>query len=703
MNWNPVNAYRRATAAWRGDPASIDLSGALKQATAAEAERNAMRSHIRDLRSQVHSMAEAAIESASNSADVYKAEHMQRIAELVEARNMGGTGPWLVAEAREKVGKPGVKGHVLREANPILSQGAYGDIDLAMQNVEWRREINLSWLEFSRWGIQQIILVSRLYYIKNPIIRRLIDVSSCYVFGRGFEVSSPDEDANDVLKDFLERNQRTLGQIALTTLERAKYTDGNLFFALFADKADKGLVNIRTIDPTEIQDIIYDPDDSETPWYYHRSWNIRRVDERTGAVSQVQDDCWYPALEYEPSYEPDKIQEYRVEWGTRIHHRKCGTVSKWSFGCPLIFPALDWAREARRYLEACASVMAALSQIAYKITTKGGQQAMSGIKQQMETTVSVGSNLFDTNPPAVAGATMAMGPGTSVEAMRSNGAAQDPEKVRQYKLMCCMTVGVPETFLADVSTGNLATATTLDRPTELVFLERQEAWREDLVIIAKYVLKVSGNATNGKLREAFKRRAISDIKGIEYHEVARTIQPDGRMGYVEAKKNSVPRIGKSPSIEVKATFPSIREGDIPELVAATIQAMTLGGSTGVTGIDEKQGVKMLYELLGVEDGDELAEEMYPDGEYDPNRENQKQKAMEQAQAIAQSQPAPGQPAPGGDQGGDQPAPAAPEPDSWDAAESAPAKLSVREVIERAQRILKEREAEIEDGIELSRV
>ena len=77
--------------------------------------------------------------------------------------------------------------------------------------------------------------ICRLYYIKNAIIRRLINISSFYVFGRGVEVSSPDETANEVLKEFFDRNSKVLGQVALTDLERRKYYDGNLFFVFFAD------------------------------------------------------------------------------------------------------------------------------------------------------------------------------------------------------------------------------------------------------------------------------------------------------------------------------------------------------------------------------------------------------------------------------------------------------------------------------------
>jgi len=533
-------------------------------------------------------------------------DYMERAAELIEAKQMGGSGPWLTHENRQQLAEhPEL---AIRESNPLISQGAYGDIELALQNVEWRREINLSWLEFSRWGIQQIILISRLYYIKNPIVRRLVDICAAYVFARGVEVSSDNDAANDVLKEFFERNKKTFGQIALVEAERRKSTDGNLFWAFFADTTDKGLVSIRTIDATEIQDIISDPEDTDSPWYYRRTWTSRNFDPATGQVTTQSQEAYYPALYYSPATKPQTINAHPVHWDTPILHRKCGHVSKWSFGCPRVYPMLDWAKEARKFLEACATVKQALAQFSMTLTTKGGQQAMMGAKQQLETTVGPANSLWDSNPPPVNASIFASGPGTQLEPVMTRQAGADPEEVRQYKLMCCMCEGVPETFLADVSTGNLATATTLDRPTEIVFLEKQEAWVEDLVIIAKYVLSVSSGAPSGKLRESLGPAKVTIV------EMRRVMQPNGRYIYEAAKKK------KPNTIEVKATFPAIREGDIPELAKALSIGMTLGNTSGqVVGIDEKAGVLKMCEYFGIEDAQELVEAMYPDKEYDPDR------------------------------------------------------------------------------------
>lgn len=575
--------------------------------------------------------------------DIRRREVLDFMGELQEAALMGGAGPWLGPMTFNEAAKPGglatAEAHAIRTRESFANaQGANGIWELEMSNWEWRRETSFGWLEFSRWGIQQIILISRLYYIKNPIVRRLVNVCAIYVFGRGVEISSPDPDANEEIKRFLERNQKVLGQVALTDMERRKDYDGNLFFCFFPNK-DSGDCDVRTIDATEVQEIVTDPEDSETEWLFKRQWVERTFDATNGNYATKQRTAWYPALNYTPPM--TTINGDEVMKDNPVYHRKCGTVGKWLFGCPRIYPMLDWAKASRKFLEACAAVKAALAQIAMTVTTKGGQQALAGIKQQLETTVNTGNgSAWDRNPTAVNGSVWASGPGTALAAFKSSGEGGNPDEVRQYKLMCCMVKDVPETFLADVSTGNLATATTLDRPTELAFMSLQEEWREDLVIITQFALRNSMKAPNGKFREALAKRNIG-FENFRIFEAKRVRDARGDWHYVIEKE------AKPAEMEITVTFPAIREGDIPALIEATVRSMTLNNTQGeVVGIDQKSGTIHLMQLLGMEDSEEIGELMYPESEYDENRAAQQAAEDERiAKAAAVAPPAvPGQPA-----------------------------------------------------------
>lgn len=574
-------------------------------------ERRAWEAAARRMRSE--------LEGLRSTERQYRTQELERVSEFIEARALAGMGPWLPTEGAGKVlvGEAS-RALGLREANPIVSQGAYGDIELALQNVEWRREINLSWLEFSRWGIQQLILICRLHYIKNPLIRRGVNITAQYIFGRGIEISSSDPDADEVITDLVEANKAILGQAALSELQRQKTYDGNLFFVCFADTVATGAMQLRMIDATEVFEVVTDPNDTKRPWFYKRQWQAKEMNKDTGQVMPVNKVAYYPSLDIVEAPLPDEptpatwkeIDGKPLLWNAPVLHRKVGAVANWHFGCPPIYPALDWAKESVRYLSACADVAQALSQIALTITTKGGMQALEGIKQQIQTNVGPQSALWDSNPPAIKGSTFAAGTGTVIEAFRTQGAGQDPEKVRRYIHMVAIVFGLPETFFADASTGSLATAQSLDRPTELCMLEAQEQWREDLVRIVTYALKVSAGATKGKLREALDRR---NRQVVNIAEAKRKRRANGTQVYEAPAADSQ-------DIDVRVTFPAIREGDVPALVGAIVQAMTLGNRGGqIVGIDEKTGARLLLEQLGVENPDELVELMYPKGEYDEDR------------------------------------------------------------------------------------
>lgn len=543
------------------------------------------------------------------------AEARRYLAEMIEAQAMCGSGPWMPGnvDVLASQSKPLREALRLQEAGPVGGSeplGAYGMYELLLQNVGWQREINYSWLEFSRWGIQQIMLICRLYWLKNPIPRRLVNVRAEYTFARGVDMSSSDPDANEAIKRFVERNKSVLGEVALTEGQRSKDRDGNRFYCFFTDMG-KGECSVRVIDATEIMDIITDPEDASKPQYYKRQWTQKSWDMATGTQTTTAKTAWYPAINFEPDV--DKIGADPVMKDCPIYHRKVGEVGGWLFGCPPMYPMIDWAKESRRFLEACASVRQSLSQFAFKISTKGGQQAIEGIKQQMETQVGPGSPIWDTNPPAVAGASWISGPGTNLDAFKVQGATFSPDDVRWYVIFCCMCFGLPPTFLGDMQTSNLATATSLDRPTETMFLAIQREWIEDLTVILVYGLERELRAPAGKLREACPAPGA-----IRVRPAKRVTLANGRS--VSVKESAAER---GDDIDVRVDFPAIREGDMPALVKATVEALTLDNKGGqVVGIDERAGVLNLMRLLDFENADDLIEEMYPSkgkDAYDPLR------------------------------------------------------------------------------------
>jgi hypothetical protein len=500
---------------------------------------------------------------------------------------------------------------------------AIAELELALEDRGWQRTLAMSEFEFSRWGIQQIMLICRLYRIKNPVVQRGILVSAYYVFGRGVEITSKDQAANDVIQAFLSdpRNKSELGHTGLMHSEAKKYTDGNIFWALFTS-VDDGQVIIRSIDAIEIEEIITDPQDSSVPWFYHRRWFDQGFNPQTGITQPESKDAYYVALDYEPKagipaqINGKPVMKDAAGQYVRVLHRKEGGLDKWKFGCPRAYAAVAWARAYKERLEDDATLVRALSRFSMTVETQGGAPAIANWKQALNTTL--GNNLAssETNPAPVTGSAIVTGPGNKITPFRSAGMTADPEGGRRCAHMAYMVFGLPETFFSDVSVGTLATATSLDRPTELKFLNDQEIWKEDLERIARYVLDSSAKAPKGKLREGVIRQLAA----------ASNVHMDP-----QAIAEAVQKTAQQVTIEVK--FPAILEGDIVARVGAVVQALTLGGFEA-TGIDEKTGIFLLMVLLGVEDPEAVLEEMYPDKDYEPNRKLQQAEKMQQAQDMA---------------------------------------------------------------------
>ena len=541
-------------------------------------------------------------------------EVLSRISEIREAYAMTGAGPMQTGGT-----------NVVESARSGVFKEAIAELELALEDRGWKREQALAATEFSRYGIQQIMLISRLYKIKNPLIRRAIEISALYVWGRGYEISSDDPDTNDILEAVFQgkENQPVLSITALMAHEEATWTDGNIFFVACTDEKT-GEVIWRTIDPTEIAEIVTDPDDGAIPMLYHRMWSRQVFNPQTGVTEWSPGDEWYPAIQYDPALLPPLVKNKKIR-NEPVYHFKVGGLPKWHFGCPIAYPLIDWARAIRRFLENWATITDALAYFAWNVETSGGAPAIAALKQTFATTLANDGTSIETNPTPTSGGAWISGPGNKITPMKTAGMTTGPEECRRLVLMLCAGSGWPETFFGDASTGSLATAQSLDRPTELKILAAQERWREVLQYLAQYSIDRSVMAPKGRLHEARKAR----------------------------------KPAKEPTITV--SFPAVLEHDIAKMVSAIVEAATLNGFEA-TGIDERTAVGLLLAELGVEDWQTVLEAMYPMDQYEDVQDRTELLAVNQDNALnAPPPPPPVQPGSPGTEGqaGAAPHPAGP--------------------------------------------
>lgn len=464
-----------------------------------------------------------------------------------------------------------------RWTNELLRE-SIADLQLALEDQGWQRTMMDGAREFDAAGRRKIAELSRVMFLKNPLINRAVTIQSQYVWAQGVSITSDDEETQAFLDAFFDdaKNKAEFGHQARTLKEQDLQVFGNLFFVLFTDQIE-GATRVRTIPVDEIADIICNPDDAKEPWLYKRCWSQPVLNEDSGIVTHAVREAYYPALGYEPDTKRDAIGGAPVKWDSPVYHVKVGALSDMKFGVPETYQAIDWARAYKTFLENWFSIVKAYARFAWHASGQGGQQLVDRLKTRLNASTGDG---YDSNPPATTAATF-IGSGVKLDPIKTAGATTSAEDGRRGLLMVCAGMGLPETFFGDVSTGNLATAKSLDRPTELKFRDRQELWKSILITILEYAIARNQRAANGRLRLA----------------------------------------GGEQKPQIRVTFPPILEHDIGEQIAAIVQGATLDGKTP-SAITWKTTARLVLEALGVQDVQaelDALEDEWDDAETDEQR------------------------------------------------------------------------------------
>lgn len=440
--------------------------------------------------------------------------------------------------------------------------------------------------EFSRSFVQSIVRTARLTWLKNPIVQRGVNVKADYIFGRQVSIHAPDETVNDVIQTFLNdpHNQTEFtAQAARIQKERELQTDGNIFFVLVPHMRT-GAVRIRTLDVEEITDIITDPNDRKAAWYYKREYTEQTFNYATGATENKKRVAYYRDWRNVPLVPRTAIGDAKVIEGQYIYHIKVGGFSNWKFGISELYSALDWTKAYKVFLENWSTIVAAYARFAFKVTTTGGKPGVDQAVKRLSTTA--GTSQGETNPKPVTGANFVrQNNGTDIDPIRTAGATTSAEDGRRLLLMVCAAFGLPETFFGDVSVGTLATAKSLDRPTELMISNRQVLWQDIYNDILQFVLYYAVSAIDGPLR------AFGDVIENEYGET--TVEFDDTI-----------------DTHIDIDFPSVVERDMTQTVAAIVQGATFDGKTPTIIPNMRVLARLVLTALGENDIDQLLDEMY---------------------------------------------------------------------------------------------
>jgi hypothetical protein len=501
------------------------------------------------------------------------------------------------------------------------------EVSLQFEDIGWQRLGTEGETEFSPQFLKRIRGLSRLMFLKNPLISRAVSLQAFYVFGQGIQIAARHPDVNAVVQAFLDDRQNKAeitSQQARTMKEKTLQIEGNIFFVFFTNKTT-GRVRVRSIPTDEIADIVTNPDDAREPWYYKRSWTPRPLSVETGVGVGHLQTAYYPDWRYQPAQKIPTINGSTVQWDTPVYHIKVGGLDGMRYGVPETYAAQDWARAYKAFLEDWATITRAYARFAWKLTTPGGSRAVAAAKTRLSTTVGTG-DVGERNPPPVTGSTFIAGTsGTDMTPIRTAGATTSSADGEHLKLMVAAAFGVPSTFFGDANVGNHATAKTLDRPTELKFVDRQTLWEDVHQDILSYVIDQAALAPRGKLT------------GARAHEPGDEDDPRVVLA-------NDPDTGEPMDRVVVIDFPPILEHDQASAISAIVEAATLGGKTPST-FSAKLTTRLLLQVLGIEDIDEVLATLFPeppeDG-ADPNAEppNEDDLSPSSSQAPKPTPPSP---------------------------------------------------------------
>lgn len=460
--------------------------------------------------------------------------------------------------------------------NEVLSESI---ADLEADNRGWLRLDGYAWgLQFTRMGLQEISASARLNWIANPLIRRAVNVRMFYTWGQGVEISARTAEVNDVLQTFMddEMNQAVLfGHEARQAKDRALQLDGNVVLALITSPLT-GRVQIRSIPWTEITEIIKNPQDRQDRWYYLREWTQQTINPVTGGIESGMQRAYYPEIGYRPAIRPKSFGTTPVMWDQPVMHLRVGMLDDMDFGISEVFSALSWARAYKSFLEDWASLAKALSKFAWKGKARTGRTA--ALRRAVEAPNTAGQ-LPVRNPPSAGQALVT--DGDDLTPIVKTGATLDADSGRPLAMMVAAAMDIPYTILmGDPDIGNLATAKTLDRPTELAMQSRREMWSSVLRRLGNYAIDQAVKAPQGPLRGTVIRDRENDREII-------TLAGD---------------VDRNLDIE----WPSILEHD----VLSQVQALVYADDTG--HVPAEIICRLLLIALGVENVDEVMDELVDD-------------------------------------------------------------------------------------------
>lgn len=379
--------------------------------------------------------------------------------------------------------------------------------DLKETMTEYKRTLeDIGWINMSEnnsnaenllgGNFETMIKRVKLFYYNNPLAGHWVQLTTSFVFGEGISIPKAKEPKiQEIIDSFWENkdNKKVLtGFVSQQLLCNKLQYEGNLFFLLYDN--DAGDVVVRILDTLEIADIINQAEDRNRPNFY--KVKVCRKEYNYSSDSWELSDISY---KYFPDIDNWNYETFGVPLNklgdARVYHVKINCDINDKFGVPELYRGLDWIKAHKTMSEDLATLIKSLSKWAWEKKVKGSPAQVRSIAGNLSAKTDL-SSIQNT-----VGRTHVSNQGLDLKSVDVNtgGVNITIDGMRQMKLMVCAASGLFEHYYGDPSTGNLATAKTMEAPMVRKFAIYQSLWRSIFEDILQYQIdkKISVGSLSG--------------------------------------------------------------------------------------------------------------------------------------------------------------------------------------------------------------
>ena len=289
----------------------------------------------------------------------------------------------------------------------------------------------------------------------NPLAHRIIKLQTDFTLGRGVKGDCKSKELQKYWDEFVEANN--LNQ-KIKQLSDDLGIYGEVMIRCFTNDITGALI-IREIDPSTVWEIITEPDDIETVYYYHQQYPT---------AYQMYTPANIPITKY-------IIRQIPAE---EMIHKKINVVSNEKRGRSDLFCVLGWLKRLKDFYTARVIRAQVQCNFVWDIMVKGTDTDVQTAKDLIK---------YPPNP----GANFIHNEAIELKPSSTNIGAGDAKDDGEMLLTLIATgVGIPKEYLGlSSSTGGRATALVASEPSAKKFQERQYVIEDILRNIYKRFLK----------------------------------------------------------------------------------------------------------------------------------------------------------------------------------------------------------------------